>query len=118
MILNEAEVKVSSISAKISALDIEIIKVYIQGAVYSFCKNNPGSWFSVRVLFGGENTDWSNTPLQKIYDYHCKVQSDEPIKRAAIDVGRLLKRTLADDETRVFEVKKGFKTTEYRQVRD
>lgn len=116
MIVSESKVKVSAISANIPAVDIEIIKIYIQGAVYSFCKNNPNSWFSVRTLFGGENTDWSNTPLNKIYNYHIKEQSNNPLQSSAIDVGRLLKSVLADDKTRVFEMRKGFKTSEYRQV--
>ena len=115
MILNEQKSS-TAISAKISTLDIELIKIYMQGAVYSFCKNNPNDWFSVRVLFGGENTNWSNTPMQKLYDYHCKVRSENAVKNAAADAGHLLKQMLTEDETRTFEMREGYKTREYRLI--
>lgn len=99
MILNEQKSS-TAISAKISTLDIELIKIYMQGAVYSFCKNNPNDWFSVRVLFGGENTNWANTPMQKLYDYHSVMQNDTAQKRAMADEGHLLKQVLAEDKLR------------------
>ncbi len=74
-------------------------KAYILDAVNSFYKNNRGSEISVRILFGGENRDWRNTPLQCIYEYHkYSSHSKSPEKSAAITVGWLLKEVLNEDK--------------------
>ncbi len=54
---------VRKISAKISETEIELAKAYIQGAVHSHCSNDPENELSVRILFGGDNRGWGNTPL-------------------------------------------------------
>ena len=91
------------ISATILNVDKEIIKDYMQGSVYSFCKNNPGEVFSVRILFGGMNNDWNGTPLQRLYDNHAYVRkSKNPKHQTAIDAGRLLREVLEND-SRKFE---------------
>lgn len=87
----------------ISEVEKIMAKAYIQGAVHSFCSNNKNSEISVRILFGGENSNWTNTPLQNIYRYYKYIaNSKNPEKQAAIDVGWLFKEVLFDD-TRVFE---------------
>ena len=50
MILN-ANPKNIKIAAKLSGIDVEIIKIYIQGVIHGFCQNNYDTWFSVRKLF-------------------------------------------------------------------
>ena len=94
---------VRKITAKISKVNIEFAKAYIQGAVHSHCNNNAGKELSVRILFGGDNKNWANTPLQCIYDYHKYIaKSNSPADAAAKDVGWLLKNVLIDD-VRTFE---------------
>ena len=79
---------VRKISAKIQVVNIELAKAYIQGAVHSHCNNNASKEISVRILFGGDNKNWGNTPLQCIYDYHRYVRmSKKPVDDAAKDVG-------------------------------
>ena len=91
------------ISAKISIVDTELAKAYIQGAVHSHCNNNPNKEISVRILFGGDNKDWGGTPLQCIYEYHKYIKmAKRPAEDAAKDVGWLFKAILNDDE-RTFE---------------
>lgn len=97
--------KTYRISAKLIPVDIEIIKVYMLGAVNGFCNYNRDSAFSARILFGGNNRDWSDTPMQKIYDYYIKngKSYEAAAESAAIDAGRLLK-TVLDEDTREFEI--------------
>ena len=74
-----------------------------KGAVHSFCNNNKDSELSVRILFGGDNSNWANTPLQCIYEYYKYIVcSKKPEKQASIDVGWLFKEVLNDD-TRIFK---------------
>jgi hypothetical protein len=101
----EDGVKVHEPDAELSPEDIEKIKIYLQGAVYCWCKNCKNEkcepeWFSVRSLFGGENNDWRGTPLQKLYDwYETKgYADDESHNKAGMDAGHLLKRTLFEDK--------------------
>lgn len=105
-------------SAKISTEDTELAKKYLQGAVHSYCKNNPGQAFSVRDLAGGENKDWNGTPLQLLYNYHKAAgKTKEKAKRqAAIDAGWLLKAVLAEEESRCFVQSKGGRTKMYRKI--
>lgn len=112
MFTNKNE-KIYAISAKLTTVDVEFAKAYIKGAVHSFCNNNPNQRFSVRTLFGGQNSDWSNTPLEKIYQYHRYIApKSDPAEAAAKDVGWLLKAALKEDKRRSFEVVDGY-TKEY-----
>lgn len=102
MIINTNQT-VRNITAKIPTVNIEFAKAYIQGAVHSHCNNNAGKEFSVRILFGGDNKNWANTPLQCIYDYHRHMRrSENAAEDAAKDVGWLLKSVLISD-VRTFE---------------
>ncbi len=104
-----------NISAKLCADEVEKAKLYIKGSVHCFCKNNPDIPFSVRVLFGGVNKNWDDTPLQPIYNYYETLGYTDAEERAAIDVGRLLKTVLSEDEIRTYTQIKGY-TNEYIQV--
>lgn len=107
--------KVYAISAKLTPVDIEFAKAYIKGAVHSFCENNPNEYFSVQRLFGGGNGDWTDTPLQRIYEYHKYINpKSDPAERAAIDVGWLLKAVLSDD-CRTFASSDGY-NREYKLI--
>lgn len=94
---------VRHISAKIPETEIALAKAYIQGAVHSHCNNNSVMEFSVRILFGRDNRDCGNTPLQAIYEYHKDIKkAKDPAGDAAKDVGWLLKAVLTED-ARTFE---------------
>lgn len=94
---------VRHISAKIPEAEIQLAKAYIQGAVHNHCSNDPASELSVRILFGGDNRDWGNTPLQAIYEYYKDIKkAKDPAGDAAKDVGWLLKAVLTED-ARTFE---------------
>lgn len=94
---------VRKVSAKIPETEIALAKAYIQGAVHAHCSSDPASELSVRILFGGDNRDWGNTPLQAIYEYHKDIKkAKDPAGDAAKDVGWLLKAVLTED-ARTFE---------------
>ncbi|MCH5182786.1 MAG: hypothetical protein J1E00_01295 [Oscillospiraceae bacterium] len=102
MIENNAQT-IRKISAKLPPVNIEFAKAYIQGAIHSHCNTQADKEFSVRILFGGENRDWGDTPLQCIYDYHRYVKgAKDPAESAAKDVGWLFKQVLSEDN-RTFE---------------
>lgn len=116
MLVNN-ESRLRKTSAKLSDQNIEIINAYIKGAVHGFCNNNSGIAFSVRSLFGEDNRDWSDTPLQEIYEYFINLGYDRTsaAKRAAVNVGLLLKNILITDKK--FEYKEYRKrTNEYVKI--
>ena len=104
--------------AKLSIQQLELAKRYLQGAVHSFCKNNPDEAFSLRDLVGGENKDWGETPLQAIYNYHLSTtkSEDKAKKQAAVDAGWLLKAVLAEEQNRYFEQMQGPRSKLYRKI--
>lgn len=91
--------------------------LYILGAVHGFCNAFPGKSFSVRSLVGGGNADWSGTPIQKIYESHCRTLAPEQAAdRAAEDTGRLLKAVLQEDKYTYEEEKESARTCWYRRI--
>lgn len=90
--------KIYDISAKITNDEKEKIFYFIQGAVYSYCKNCHGKSFAARDLFGGENADWTGTPLEVLYNWHMNNGSNNPVNSAGKDVGKLLKSVVENDE--------------------
>ena len=100
---------------EISDLEKQLIKAFMQGAVYSWVKNRKGEPFAIRNLVGGENTDWSNTPLNVLWEKHIKLgkEGDDASEAAAKDLGWLTKSMLSEDK-RVFEVEKAGMVNTYR----
>ena len=96
---------------------LEIMRAFIQGAVYCWVKNRSGEWFHVRDLFGGENTIWHPTPLQLLYDKHLLLGKthDEAFDATAKDVGWLVEAVLNNDE-RLFENDHSGYASKYRWV--
>lgn len=92
---------------------------FLQGAVYCWCKNRPEEWFSMRDLMGGENFNWTGTPLSKLYDKHIgKGKNDAAaIEDAGKDSGWILKRVIISDE-RVFETMHEELIRKYRWVKE
>lgn len=110
-------VNLRRISADLSSENIERIKIYLQGAVYCWCKNCKNeniepSWFAARDLFGGDNYYWEGTPLYELYLWHLNNNAEDPVNMAGRDVGNLLKEILYNDK-RSFYTREGY-TREYQ----
>ena len=118
MLLNDNVSKARAISAKISEKEQDLIKAYIQGAIYCFCKNCPndngvGSKpFHARDLFGGENYFWEETPLFVLFDWHRNNGANNPQNEAGKDVGHLMSAVIQNDK-RVFTLNRGY-TNQYQ----
>ena len=85
---------------------------FLQGAVYSWCKNRKDEWFAARDLLAGDKIFyWEGTPLLALYNKHVKLKTSDPVGAAAIDAGWLLKQVLEKDKRR-FHTKK-VKTSKY-----
>ncbi len=75
---------------------------FLQGAVYSWCKNKPDKWFSLRDFMGGENYYWEGIPLIALYNKHSSKTT--AVKDAGKDGGWLLKKVIHEDK-RKFKTK-------------
>lgn len=95
----------------------ELIKAFMQGAVYCWVKNRRDEPFAVRDLMGGENFEWDGTPLYVLYEKHITAgkDSEAAIDSAAIDLGWLVKTVLANDK-RHFTAGKAGMVNSYRWV--
>ncbi len=80
---------------------------FLQGDVYSWCKNRKDEWFAARDLLGGDNYYWQGTPMIALYE------KSEDVEQAGKDAGWLLKRVLNDDK-RTFEVSTDGRVKIYR----
>jgi hypothetical protein len=105
VIENDTSKVVESISG-ISDHKFEQIKSFLQGAVYCWVKNRKDEIFALRDLVGGENTDWSSTPLEALYQKHIDLKKDSASanKVAGQDAGQVLKLVLKND-SRKFQVR-------------
>ena len=83
------------------------IRDFLQGAVYSWCKNRKDEWFAARDLLGGDNYFWQNTPMFDLYE------KSQDVEQAGKDAGWLLKQVINDDK-RSFETKKEGLVRQYR----
>jgi hypothetical protein len=106
-----------AISAKIDFNDVNLIKSFLQGAVYCWCKNckteeQTPKWFAARDILGGDNYYWEKTPLIKLYQWHDDNGASDPINMAGRDAGHLLLDVIADDK-RIFNTREGY-TREYQ----
>lgn len=90
---------------------------FLQGAVYSWCKNRPNEWFSIRDLMGGDNFYWEDTPLEALFIKHTNQgkNGEDATKDAGKDAGWLLKYTLNEDR-REFDIKKEDLVNKYQWI--
>ena len=97
--------------------ELNDIKNFLQGAVYSWCKNRKEEWFSLSNLMGGDNFFWEGTPMMALFMKHKnKGKNDKSsIKGAGVDGGWILKEVLRVDK-RSFESKLEFKSRFYKWV--
>ncbi len=101
-----------------SSLERQRIYDYLQGAVYCWCNNKMGEWFSARDFLGGENFDWHGTPMFILYNKHkSKGKTDkQSILDAGKDAGWILKKVINDDQ-RNFETKRESLIRKYRWIK-
>lgn len=103
----------------ISSTQEKAIRDYLQGSVRAWVavSANKGKQFAARDLVGGVNFDWSNTPLQALYDKHISAGKtpSNAVKAAGRDLGWLLKSVLCAD-TRQFVVGDAGKANGYTWV--
>jgi len=99
----------------ISNLEKQRIIDFLQGAVYSWCKNKKNEWFALRDLMGGDNYYWEGTPLIALYKKHEDILEDweQAVKEAGKDAGWLLKEMIINDK-REFDTKKEELTRKYK----
>jgi hypothetical protein len=85
-------------------IDKALIRSFMQGAIYSWVKNQEDKQFSVRDLVGGVNFEWAGTPLYALYKKHVAAGKvgDDATEAAGKDLGWIVKSVLADDK-RTFE---------------
>ena len=98
-----------------SERELNLMRAFLQGAVYCRCKNRKDEWFAARDLLGGDNYYWQGTPLMPLYDYYLngnEENHDYAVEEAGKAAGRLLKEVLINDK-RTFETEKGY-TRMYR----
>lgn len=125
MIINTSKGK--NISAKLKQQEINDIKLFIKGAVYSYCNNcldkdGNSNWFSVYTLFGKDKYYWKY-PLISIYDYHIQNGKNNAtaISLSGQDLGHLLKEVLLEDVDRKFEQdfqQRKFNVNSYRLIKN
>ena len=89
---------------------------FLQGAVYCWCKNLNDKEFALRDLMGGENFEWTGTPLYTLWEKHKKLGADNPVKSAGIDAGWILKKVILNDK-RKFELRESELTNKYRWIK-
>ncbi|MBK8094690.1 MAG: hypothetical protein IPK32_22655 [Verrucomicrobiaceae bacterium] len=84
----------------VSAEQIVQMRSFLQGAVYCWVKNRSDEQFALRDLVGGENFEWSGTPLYPLFEKHSLQGKNDPsaVAAAAKDAGWLLKAVLNDDK--------------------
>ena len=93
-----------------SERELNLMRAFLQGAVYCWCKNRKDEWFAARDLLGGDNYYWQGTPLMPLYDYYLKGNEDNhdyAVEEAGKAAGRLLKEVLINDK-RTFETEGGY----------
>jgi hypothetical protein len=92
------------------------ILIFLRGMVYAQCAIAPKEWFSVRTLLG---YDWSEIPLMALFDKYSKKGNNdrEAMKLAGIDAGHLLKKVLADEPSRKFEMKNKDLINQYKWIK-
>jgi hypothetical protein len=96
--------------------DLERCRIFLQGAVYCWCKNRKDEWFAARDLVGGENNEWDNIPLDAVYQKHiANLAPERAYTEAARDVGWILKGVIADDQ-RVFNTRIAEEVRHYQWV--
>lgn len=110
----------------------KLIRAFLKGAVYVWCKHHPNEWFALRDLMGSGikgdpaadgNFYWNDTPLYALWEQQEEAYrlNEEPseekkslaLKQAAINAGKLLKKVIYKDKYRLFDTKVEDMTRKY-----
>ncbi|MBA7513011.1 hypothetical protein ES705_05020 [subsurface metagenome] len=93
MLVNDHEIRAV---VGISEIEKQRIMDYLQGSVYCWCNHRESDWFAARDLVGGNNHDWSNTPLIVLYEKQMDLgkSESESVEQAGKELGWILKRVL------------------------
>jgi hypothetical protein len=98
--------------------DEQRIMDFLQGAVYYYCNNRQGEWFSAIEIAGSRNRDdWDNTPLGKLHNKHKQdgKTHDEAWRLAGQEVGKILNKVIKLDK-RNFETEEAYPARKYRWI--
>ncbi len=109
MIINEQGNEVKCTKAvpteMVSEEEQELIRAYLQGAVYAWCNCKKQEEFRFATFSGGDNYYWEGTYLYPLYDNQRTSDNDRAVAEAAKYGGMLLKQVLEKDK-RVFAARK------------
>ena len=97
------------------------IENYIRALIQGYTQGNDKP-FTVSDLVGGIFNDWSDTPLDYIYQYHYKNRTpQQAVEEAGKDMGRLFKFIMVNDKTRTYKmagrVQRQFSTPTYEYIK-
>lgn len=96
---------------------LQPIRVYLQGAVRTWCRDRKYQPFRASDLLGGANFNWQGTSLQPLYEYYLERSHGNEvyaIRQAGIAAGYLLKQVLSRANRR-YRTEKGYTRT-YRWI--
>ena len=109
MIINESGKEMRSTKTVptgiVSEVEQDLIRAYLQGAVYAWCNCKKQEEFRFATFSGGDNYYWEGTCLYPLYENQPTDDQDKAIVEAANHGGMLLKQVLEKDK-RVFTAKK------------
>lgn len=90
--------------------DLLEMEKFLQGLVYTFCKQRGSEKFFLRDLLGGENFYWQGTPMFLLYKRQLDTgkSKQEAFRQAAKDAGKILKIVL-DKDKREFILHNGWR---------
>ena len=83
----------------------QLIKAFLQGAVYAWCNCKKEEEFRFATFSGGDNFYWEGTYLYPLYENQSTNDNDKAIAEAGKLGGALLKQVLVADK-RTFKTKK------------
>ncbi len=106
--ITDSRKRIIKISAAVNEKDIEHMKLYILGAVHGFTAAAGSKSFTVRDIFGNGNRNWNGTPIKVL-------PHKDATERAAQDLGKLLRKVLAEDKYE-YEEESGNRECTYRRV--
>ena len=96
------------------------IENYIRALIQGYVQGN-NKPFTVSDLVGGKFGDWSDSPLDYIYQFHYKIRNPKQAEEeAGKDMGRLFKYIMVNDKTRSYKmagrVQRQFSTPTYEYI--
>lgn len=93
---------------------------YIRALIQGYTQGNSEP-FTVSDLVGGSFSNWSDSPLDYIYQYHKNIREEKSAQdEAGKDMGRLFKYIMVNDKSRTYRmagrVQRQFSTPTYQYI--